>query len=158
MAYMSQETKVKLAPGIKAVLKKYGMKGTISVNNHSTLVCNVSEGPLDIIGNMYEIAMTKPETFYARDKTPKPNHIQVNPYWISENYSGKVREFVQALKDAMQGPDWYDRSDIQTDYFDTAWYIDINIGKWNKPFLCTGSVPSTVVAEADLDLLQSCSF
>jgi hypothetical protein len=137
MAYMSQEKKTALAPGIKAVLKKYGMKGTISVDNHSTLVCTVSEGPLDVIGNMYEIAMTKPETFYARDKAPKPLSIEVNPYWISENYSGKVLAFVQALKDAMQGPDWYDRSDIQTDYFDTAWYICINIGKWNKPFRCT---------------------
>jgi hypothetical protein len=136
MAYMSQEKKAQLAPGIKAVLKKFGMKGSISVNNHSTLVCNVSEGPLDIIGNMYEIAMTKPETFYARDKAPKPNHIQVNPYWISENYSGKVLQFVQALKDAMDIGN-HDRSDIQTDYFDVGWYIDINIGKWDKPFQLT---------------------
>ena len=157
MAYMSQENKAKLTPGIKAVLKKFGMKGTIGVNNHSTLVCNVSEGPLDIIGNMYEIAMKKPDTFYARDNAPMPKYLQVNPYWISENYSGKVREFVQALKDAMDVGN-HDRSDIQTDYFDVGWYIDINIGKWNKPFLCTGSVPSTVVADADLELLQSCSF
>jgi hypothetical protein len=136
MAYMSQEKKAQLAPGIKAVLKKFGMKGSISVNNHSTLVCNVSEGPLDIIGNKYEIAMKKPDTFYARDKAPKPNHIQVNPYWISENYSGKVLQFVQALKDAMEVGN-HDRSDIQTDYFDVGWYIDINIGKWNKPFQLT---------------------
>jgi hypothetical protein len=136
MAYMSQEKKAQLAPGIKAVLKKFGMKGSISVNNHSTLVCNVSEGPLDIIGNMYEIAMKKPDTFYARDKAPKPNHIQVNPYWISENYSGKVLQFVQALKDAMDVGN-HDRSDIQTDYFDVGWYIDINIGKWDKPFQLT---------------------
>ena len=157
MAYMSQETKAKLAPGIKAVLKKYGMKGTISVNNHSTLVCNVSEGPLDIIGNMYEIAVKKPDSHYSRNPT-KPLYMQVNEHWIGENYSGKCKEFLEALKDAMKGSTWYDRSDIQTDYFDTSWYLDINIGKWNKPFLCTGSVPSTVVADADLDLLQSCSF
>ena len=136
MAYMSQETKAKLAPGIKAVLKKYGMKGTVGVNNHSTLVCNVSEGPLDIIGNMYEIAMTKPDTFYARDKVPKPKYIQVNPYWISVNYSGKVREFVQALNDAMDIGN-HDKSDIQTDYFDVGWYIDINIGKWDRPYQLT---------------------
>ncbi len=77
--------------------------------------------------------MTKPETFYARDKQPKPTHIQVNPYWISENYSGKVLQFVQQLKDAMDVGN-HDRSDIQTDYFDVGWYIDINIGAWNKPY------------------------
>jgi hypothetical protein len=136
MAYVSQELKAKLAPGIKAVLKKFGMKGSISVDNHSTLVCNVSGGPLDIIGNMYEIAMTRPETFYARDKAPKPLSIEVNPYWISENYSGKVLAFVQELKDAMDVGN-HDRSDIQTDYFDVGWYVCISIGKWNKPYQLT---------------------
>ena len=133
MAYISQEKKAQLAPGIKAVLKKFGMKGTIATRHHSTLICNVSQGPLDIIGNMYEIAMTKPETYYARDKQPKPTYIQVNPYWISENYSGKVLQFVQQLKDAMDVGN-HDRSDTQTDYFDVGWYIDINIGAWNKPY------------------------
>lgn len=133
MAYMSQENKAKLTPSIKAVLKKFGMKGTIGVRNNSTLICNVSQGPLDIIGNMYEIAMAKPDTFYARDNAPKPEHIRVNPYWISENYSGKVRDFIQALKDAMDVGN-HDRSDIQIDFFDVGWYIDINIGKWDKPY------------------------
>jgi hypothetical protein len=28
----------------------------------------------------------------------------------------------------------HDRSDIQSDYFDVGWYVDINIGRWNKPY------------------------
>ncbi len=136
MAYMSQEKKSELAPGIKAVLKKYGMKGTIGVRNHSTLVVNVSSGVLDVIGNMYEIAMAKPETFYARDWATKPNHMQVNEFWIGENYSGKCKDFLLALKNAMYIGN-HNRSDIQTDYFDIGWYLDINIGKWNKPYQLT---------------------
>ena len=31
MAYISQQDKKELAPGIKRVLKKYGMKGSIAV-------------------------------------------------------------------------------------------------------------------------------
>jgi hypothetical protein len=30
--------------------------------------------------------------------------------------------------------DWFDKSDAQVDYFHTAYYIDVNIGKWNKPY------------------------
>ena len=41
MAYVSQEMKKELAPAIKAVLKKYRMKGSIAVNNHSTLEVNL---------------------------------------------------------------------------------------------------------------------
>jgi hypothetical protein len=35
-----------------------------------------------------------------------------------------------------QGENW-DNSDISTDYFDVNYYFDINIGKWNKPFVNT---------------------
>jgi len=133
MAYMSQEKKAQLAVGIKAVLKKYGMKGTIGVNNHSTLVVNISQGPLDIIGNMYEIAMTKPDSYYAREKLMPPTHFRVNECWIERHYSGKVLEFMTELEVAVNIGN-HDRSDIQTDYFDVGWFVNINIGKWDKPY------------------------
>ena len=47
MAYVSQQRKAELALGIKAVLAKYGMKGSIAVRHHSTLVVTVTSGPLD---------------------------------------------------------------------------------------------------------------
>ena len=134
MAYISQDKKAELAPGIKAVLKKYGMKGTIGVRNHSTLVVNISQGPLDVIGNWFEIKQANPNpgTEYA-----KPAHLQVNTHWIGENYGGKCKEFLQELKAAMKGSTWYDRSDIQTDYFDISWYLDINIGQWDRAYVLT---------------------
>ena len=33
---------------------------------------------------------------------------------------------------AMKGPDFFDHSDIQSDYFHLSHYIDINIGQWNQ--------------------------
>ena len=44
MAYMSQQQKAALSPAIKAVLKKYNMKGTIAVRHRSTLVVNIKSG------------------------------------------------------------------------------------------------------------------
>jgi len=43
MAYMNQDKKKALVPQIKAVLKKYGVKGTIGVDNYSSLVVNVGQ-------------------------------------------------------------------------------------------------------------------
>lgn len=126
MAYVSQELKRSLAPGIKAVLKKYRMKGTLSVRNHSTLVCNIKSGPLDIIGNYGATS-----GFY-NDQVPKS--MQVNEYWIDKNFSGEARDFLMELKDAMMVGN-HNNSDIQTDYFDVGWYIDINVGKWDKPYI-----------------------
>ena len=41
MAYISQKEKKELAPNIKKVLKKYGMKGTIAIDHYSSLVVNL---------------------------------------------------------------------------------------------------------------------
>jgi hypothetical protein len=29
----------------------------------------------------------------------------------------------------------HNRSDIMSDYHDVGWYVDINIGQWNKPYI-----------------------
>ena len=49
MAYMSQEKKKELSVGIKEVLKKYGVKGSIAVRHHSSLVVNIASGGLDFM-------------------------------------------------------------------------------------------------------------
>ena len=47
MAYISQADKKELAPAIKKVLKDFGMKGSISIRHHMSLVVTVTEGILD---------------------------------------------------------------------------------------------------------------
>ena len=49
MAYFNQERKAQKAPAIKAILKKYGVKGSLAVRNHSTFVLNVKSGSIDFI-------------------------------------------------------------------------------------------------------------
>jgi hypothetical protein len=132
MAYMNQQQKSELAPGIKAVLKKYGIKGTIGVRNHMTLVVNIKSGKFDIIENWYQTVKKLPRYNYG-ETIQKPNHIQVNEYYIDEHYSGEVKDFLLELKDAMNIGN-HDNSDIQSDYFDVGFYTDINIGQWDKPY------------------------
>ena len=38
MAYVSQELKARIAPRVKEILSKHGLKGSLSVRHHSTLV------------------------------------------------------------------------------------------------------------------------
>lgn len=134
MAYVSQEMKRAKAPAIKAVLKKYGMKGTISVDNHSSLVVTLKEGVLDLIGEANrsnkEYAERRNERFY-----PVEGNYSVNTYWIDENYKGKIRSFFKELLAAMRGDDWFDNSNSQIDYFHIAFYTDIHVGRWNKPYV-----------------------
>lgn len=134
MAYMNQEMKKELAPSIKKVLSKYGVKGTIGVRNHMVLVVNIKSGKLDICGNWFDTATKYGTTNNYGDEIKKPDYIQVNHFYIDEHYSGQVKDFLLELLSAMKGDNWYDRTDTMTDYFDTAYYLDINIGDWNKPY------------------------
>jgi len=140
MAYMNQEQKNILAPGIKAVLKKYGMKGTIAVRHYSTLIVNVKSGDLDIITNW----MDNPRPYRSlNENVERPEYLTVNQYWIKEHFSGDVRDFLLELCDAMNaapGLENHDRSDTMTDYFDVGWYIEINVGNWNKPYIYNGDI------------------
>lgn len=134
MAYVSQEMKKSLAPAIKSVLKKYGYKGSIAVDNHSSLVVNIKEGVADFIGmansKNKEIAERRNGRYY-----PSEGYIQVNTYY-PEHY-GEAQEFLEELIAAMKGTGWYNNTDAQIDYFDIAYYLDINVGKWDKPYVCT---------------------
>ena len=141
MAYFSQDDKKRLSPQIKAVLKKYGVRGSISVANHSSLVVTLKEGKLDFIGTA-----NKRNSKYA-ERNNQYNHqikdyYQVNPYycadWARDVNENEIANFFEELVAAMKGAGWYDNSDAQIDYFDTAYYIDINVGKYNKPYNFVG--------------------
>ena len=133
MAYVSKEMKAKIAPVIKALCKEYGVKATLAVKHHSTLVLNIASGPIDFIGNSNRIAKATAErrgqVFY-----PSTTYEQVNVYWINDNYDGVAREFLTRAYDALKGPDFFDESDAQVDYFHRSHYQDINIGRYNKPY------------------------
>ena len=117
MAYVSQKDKAKLAPQIKKVLSKYGMKGSISIRHHMSLVVTLQSGAIDF-----------------KDYSHGDGYIQVNTYHIATQYQGKAKAFLTELLAAMKGPDYFNNDDAMTDYFHRSHYTDINVGRWNKPY------------------------
>jgi len=109
---MNQEKKKKLAPKIKEILKKYNMKGTLSVDNYSTLNLNLKSGSID----------------FGTD--------QINEYWYKDHFEDnpEALAFLSEVIPAMNVGN-HDNSDIMTDYFDVGWYISVNLGKWDKPYI-----------------------
>lgn len=132
MAYMSQENKAKIAPAIKAILKKYNVKASLSVRNHMTLALNVKSGSIDFIGNFNKTVEAQPGGF--RNGTPAEGSLQVNPYWFQDHFDGVAKKFLKEVLEAMNDGNW-DKSDIQSDYFNVGWYVDVNIGKWDTPYV-----------------------
>ena len=134
MAYMSQDRKAELAPKIKAILKKYKVKGSLSVKNHSTLLLTVKSGPIDFIGNFNEtIAELRNRFNGVRENEVVFGALQVNEYHYDKHFTGKACAFLKEVLSAMNKGN-HDRSDIMTDYFDVGWYSNVYIGQWNKPY------------------------
>lgn len=136
MAYVDQAMKAARAPVIRELLKKYGLKGTLSIKGHMELRLTVTAGSIDFIGvhnrkAEQNAAARNERVYYAQD------YIQVNTYWIDTWFDGRAAEFLKAAVAALKGDDYYDHSDIQSDYFNTSHYVAIKIGKWNKPYVLT---------------------
>jgi hypothetical protein len=129
MAFMSQDHKAEIAAVVKPILKKYGVKGSLSVHNHTCLTLTVKSGKLDF-------AKDYKATDHYNGHAPIPfrGHEQVNQYHIDSSWSGKSAKFLHEVNKAMHGPRYFDKSDIQSDYFHCSHYIAINIGKWDKAY------------------------
>ena len=134
MAYVSQEKKQSLAPAIKAILKKHSLKGSLSVRHHSVLVLTVKSGKIDFISNYNAIQSKKIRPDHLPFH-PASDNLDVNPYWYHEHFDGKALEFLKEVIPAMKGPEYFDHSDIQSDYFHCSHYFDVQIGKWDKPYI-----------------------
>ena len=138
MAYMSQDRKKAIHAVVKPILVKYGMKGSMAVRHHSTLVLNLKSGPIDFAADVdrerVDIMGNSPRS--AEDIRQKYN-LHINPYHFQNHYTGKSLEFLTEIFAAMSNGN-HDRSDIQSDYFDVGWYVDVNVGNWETPYQVTG--------------------
>lgn len=125
MAYVDQEKKAKITAALKAVMPK-DWKYSLAVRHHSTIVCTIKQAPVNLIEAFKQSDYFDPQT--AGD-------INVNPYhyrdWIEDKgVADTIGKIISALN-----TNNHDRSDITTDYFDVGHYVDLHIGRWNKPFV-----------------------
>lgn len=104
MAYMNQEKKKQINEALKQAFPDY--RFSLSVRHHMTLVVKVKRCPL----------------FTAAENQ------SINVYWYNEHLPKNQAEFIGNLLATIKtAGNWYNNSDIMTDYFDIAFYIDLII-------------------------------
>ncbi len=136
MALMNQERKAKIVSAAKPVLAKYGMKATFRCNS-STITCTLKSGSIDFISEMapQPTSWGRPGKVMDTEALRSSYNFDVNFYWFHEHYTdGTAKNFIGEMMSALEAADYYDRSDSSTDYFDTAYYYNLNVGNWNKPY------------------------
>lgn len=58
--------------------------------------------------------------------------FEINQYNL-EGY-GRHSDLFQKIFSVMKSQSWFDKSDASTDYFNTAYYMSLRIGQWDKPY------------------------
>lgn len=134
MAYVSQERKKKIAPLVKKVCEKYGVKGSLSIRCNSTLVLKIKSGKIDFIESSKLAVELAERNLGIRVAPITSNNVNINPYWYVHQFVGEAQAFMTDMFVALKSDGWFDKSDMQTDYFHTAYYIDVNVGDWDKPY------------------------
>lgn len=127
MSYISKEQ----VAAIRAELKKEFPKLKFSVRNdgYNAVRVSIQAGDVDF-------------SPILKDR----GHVDLNPHvpyeeeearcWRDESkvfcqFAPMFNKIVRIMK----GQGWYDNSDAMTDYFDTAYYLSLSIGQWDKPYV-----------------------
>lgn len=130
MAYISKELKDEKTLLLRALGKKYGIILSVARNNRSTIVLNIAAGSIDFFSDYIGI-----QTYFV-DGSP---YFSVNQYYLSEQFKSDSlsSEFLEQAITILNAGNW-NNSNAMIDYFDIGFYIDINIGKFKKPYIFKG--------------------
>jgi len=134
MAYMNQSKKAIIKAALDKVLKPRGIKYSLRVRDHMSITCTITAAPIDFLGNFKAKTGDLFKTISGKD----PEYLQVNLYWINDHFSGEAAQVLSEAAEALKAAGYYDNSNAQIDYFETAYYMHLNIGRWDKPFQFTG--------------------
>ena len=134
MAYISTQEVAAIRKELKAQLPQY--KFSVTKHHHSSVTVAFMKGPA-----FAEFQTRDRYTGEFKDDV-MGDHEQLNHYHAESFYGEengalikKVEKIIKTAPVKAGGREWYDNSDAMTDYFDTAFYMNIHVGKWDKPYV-----------------------
>lgn len=124
MAYITKEQVQEKRKKIAEINKRYGMKATVSGSNSSNITVTVLSGVIDF--RRFQDGIVDPDSQFN-------GYAQTNRYWYHTHYAGQALDYLNEIYGVLlEGH--YDNSDAMVDYFDCAWYMYVNIGRWDKDY------------------------
>jgi hypothetical protein len=148
---MDQATKTRLAALCKTALAKWPrMKWSLRVRHHSTLVMTIAQGDIDFVEDGAEDGR---ERLPAAQRRLEDGYLQINRYYIERDWKGAALEFLKAAHEAMMDGN-FDNSDLQSDYHHVGWYVEISVGRWDKPYRLIKTEPE----ECENDACAGCAW
>lgn len=134
-AYVSTDTTRRVRGELKRAFPN--MKFSVSKKDGSLRVA-IMKGDLDFRDLWEDIPYDK--QYWRRWNDPKPHfdgYVDINTYH-TDSYNPKYTSVFNEIVDIMKGEEWFDKSDARIDYFHTAYYLNLTIGKRDRDYIYTG--------------------
>ena len=120
MSYISTEDVKKIRVALKNEFGKKLKFGVRKSPSHHSVSVTIKSGTVDFS------AIMRNNTY----EQVQVNHYHLQNYGVHKSLFEKI---VEIIKTAPSNK-WYDNSDAMIDYFDVAFYFDLNVGDWNNPY------------------------
>ena len=124
MAYITAQEVKAIREELKAQFPKFKF-GVRKSSGSLAVDVTIKSGPTDFS-----------DIFRESDRA----HAQINQYWLSNygdhaEFFGKIIDIMKTAPAKASGRAWFDESDAMTDYFHTAYYMHLEVGSWNAPYI-----------------------
>lgn len=150
MAYMNQRKKAVIAEELKKVVPK-DWRYTLRVENHRKIVCIIRSTPYTLR------ELTQPPTHRPQPWDNPADHNR-NAQKFQEHFDQRIDKqdavdagqllhykalkpkfetIIKAMLEALNTGNW-NRSDVQSDYFDVGHYVDLYFGDYGSPYKAAG--------------------
>ena len=119
MSYISTEDVKKIRVALKNEFGKklkFGVRKSPSCHSVSVTIKSGTVDFSDIMRNTYDQVQV--------------NHYHLQNYGVHKSLFEKIVEIIKTAPSKK----WYNNSDAMIDYFDVAFYFDLNVGDWDNPY------------------------
>ena len=133
MAYIETTDVKAIREALKAEFGK-DFKFSVTREHFSSVRISVMSG----VENFYDGSMDSTDKYSGRINTftgnEQINHYHLHFYGKHEALFTKISEIAHTAPGLAGGKKYFCEDDAMTDYFSRAYYVSINVGKWDKPY------------------------
>jgi hypothetical protein len=128
MAYIKTEEVAAIRNELKKRFGHTGLKFGVRKQHHSSVHVTIKAGPIDFS-----------DIYRDGDQYAQVNIYHLQNYGQHQPLFEEIEKIIKTAPALAEGGrEWFDKSDIMTDYFHTAFYINLDVGSYDKPYVHNG--------------------
>ena len=136
MAYINAEQVKSIRLALKAAFPEY--RFSVKKRHHSEVAVTVTKGPAFEVQTVWHHGQDQTVDLNG-DDGHSINHYHTHWYGKYQTFFDRIVTIIKTAPFIAGTADelWFDKSDSQSDYFHTAYYMSVGVGAWDKAYEVT---------------------